>query len=50
MMKMAERDCHGHGPAPHDVCQKDLHMLKADYKKMWGTAKAHKADDLKAEL
>jgi hypothetical protein len=25
-------------------------MLAADFKKMWGTAKAHKADDLMAEL
>jgi hypothetical protein len=53
LMKRAEHDCHK-SKAPvkddHDVCKKDLHMLKADFKKMWVSAKAHKSDELKAEL
>lgn len=49
MMKKAEADCQ-HAPSPQNVCQKDLHMLMADFHKMWGSAKKHDSKAMKAEL
>jgi len=49
LFKKAGQDCH-HGPAPHDVCQKDLHMLMADFHKMWKSAKGKDQKALKLEL
>jgi hypothetical protein len=33
-----------------EMCKKDVMAFAATYKKMWASAKAHNADDLKAEL
>jgi hypothetical protein len=49
LFKKAGQDCH-HAPGPHDVCKKDLHMLGADFHKMWKSAKQHDSKAMKAEL
>jgi len=52
LMRHAQHDCGHEAPVKDDkaTCQKDLRMLAADYHKMWVSAKAHKADELKREL